>query len=88
MLSKLPKRRSRQGVDYPYVHDLAQLLTLVHQGGQEVPESVKQAAKLTRYAIVARYPGALEPVTQEEYKEAVAIAEEVVRWVGEIVGRG
>ena len=77
-----------QGVDYPYVHDLAQLLTLVHQGGQEVPESVKQAAKLTRYAMVTRYPGALEPVIQEEYKEAVAIAEEVVRWVGEIVGRG
>ena len=27
-------------VDFPYVHDLAELLTLVEKAGQEVPESI------------------------------------------------
>lgn len=72
-------------VRFPYVHDLAGLLTLVEQAGQVVPEPIKQAARLTRYAIVTRYPGISEPVTHKEYEEAVAIAEEVMQWVEEIV---
>ena len=68
-------------VEYPYVHDLAELLTLLQQAGLNVPESVKQSSKLTRYAIVTRYPGTLGPVTEEEYEEAISTAEEVVQWV-------
>lgn len=34
-----------------------------------------------------RYPGLAEPVTWEEYDEAVAIAEKVVRWAEEIIER-
>lgn len=71
-----------RGVEFPYVHDLAQLLTLVEKAGEEVPKSVKQASRLTRFAIVTRYPGALEPVTEEEYEQALSSAEEVVQWVG------
>lgn len=43
------------GVAFPYVHDLARLLTLVEQTGQVVPELVKQAAKLSRCAVATRY---------------------------------
>jgi len=70
-----------RGVEYPYVHDLAELLTLVEEAGEEVPKSVKQASRLTRFAIVTRYPGTLGPVTEEEYEEAISTAEEVVQWV-------
>lgn len=74
-----------RGVRFSYVHDLAELVGLLEQAGQEVPGAVRQAARLTRYAIVTRYPGLLEPVTSEEYEEAVAIAEEVVLWVQKLV---
>ena len=56
------------GIEYPYVHDLVELLTLAEQAGRGVPESVKQASRLTRYAIVTRYPGALEPVTRRSMR--------------------
>jgi HEPN domain-containing protein len=70
---------------FPYVHDLAELLTLVEQAGQAVPQSVKQAARLTRYAVVTRYPGFVEPVSREEYAEAVSIAQAVVRWAEGVI---
>jgi len=78
----------RRGIRFPYVHDLAELLGLVEQAGQEVPRAVRQVARLTRYAVVTRYPGLLEPVTREQYEEAVALAEEVVRWAQEVIERG
>ncbi|MFQ5794099.1 MAG: HEPN domain-containing protein [Candidatus Bipolaricaulia bacterium] len=71
---------------FPYVHDLSELLTRVmERAGQVVPEAIKQAMRLTRYAVVTRYPGLSEPVTREEYEEAVTIAESVVHWVEEIM---
>jgi len=77
-----------RGVQFPYTHDLAELLGLAEQAGQDVPDAVRQVARLTRYAVVARYPGLFEPVTPEEYEEAVDIAEGVVRWVQEAIGQG
>lgn len=70
---------------FPYVHDLALLLASVEQAGQGIPLTVRQAARLTRYAVVTRYPGLPEPVTREEYEEAVQIATEVVRWAQEMI---
>ena len=72
-------------VHFPYVHDLVELFTLLEQAGQPIPESVKQAAKLTRFAVVTRYPGLAEPVTREEYEEAVLLAEAVVQWAEEVL---
>ncbi len=74
-------------VRFPYVHDLTELLTLIEHVGQTVPEGIKQAAKLTRYAVVTRYPGLAEPVSHEEYEEAVALAGEVIRWAEEVIGK-
>jgi HEPN domain-containing protein len=76
----------RLDVSFPYVHDLAGLLTLVEQASQEIPASVRQGVRLTRYAVITRYPGLSEPVGREEYEEAVSIAAEVVRWAEEIIG--
>lgn len=74
-----------RGVTFPYVHDLAELLTSLLQAGEAIPEAVKEAGRLTRFAIVTRYPGVSEPVTHEEYRQAVAIAESVLRWAEEVV---
>jgi HEPN domain-containing protein len=73
----------KKGVTFPYIHDLARLLTLLEEAGEEIPASVRQAEDLTRYAVVTRYPGLAEPVTEAHYQEAVASAEAVVRWAEE-----
>lgn len=75
-----------RGVAFPYVHDLGKLLTLLQQAGIAIPEAVKDAGRLTRFAVGARYPGVSEPVTYQEWQEAVAIAERVVRWVEGMLG--
>lgn len=67
-------------VDFPYVHDIVQLLTLLENAGQPLPEPVREAERLTRFAVFTRYPGVGPPVSREEYEEALAIAEAVVRW--------
>ena len=73
------------GVGFPYVHDLSLLLTRVEQAGQAVPEPVRAAAALTDYAVETRYPGPFEPVTQEEYEEAVRVAGEALARAQEVV---
>ena len=75
------------GQRFPYIHDLVQLLGLVEQAGQPVPETIKRAAILSEYAVETRYPGLSEPVTRQEYKEAVTIAEQVVGWAEMLIGR-
>lgn len=73
------------GVGFPYVHDLALLLTRAEQAGQAVPPPVRAAAALTDYAVETRYPGAFEPVTQEEFEEALRLAAAVLNWAQEVV---
>lgn len=65
---------------FRYVHDLEELITGLRQNGLAVPEDVEEAVILTSYAFEARYPGVGEPVSEEEYKEALGLAEKVVRW--------
>jgi len=45
------------------------------------PGDIKRSAALSDYAVETRYPGLAEPVTDEEYHEAVTMAEKVVVWV-------
>ena len=71
-----------RNVKFPYVHDLARLLTLLEKAGAEIPESIKQAEGLTRFAVFTRYPGIAEPIGRQEYAEAVRLAEAVFRWAG------
>jgi HEPN domain-containing protein len=53
-----------------------------------VPEAVEDALVLTSYAFEARYPGLAEPVSEEEYRQAVELAQTVVHWADEVIGRG
>ena len=69
----------KRGIDFPYVHDLAQLLSLLKESGEEIPDTVGHARKLTRFATVTRYP-MNQAVTEQHYTEAIAIAEAVLRW--------
>ena len=64
----------------PKTHSIADLLTRVRDTGITLPPRIERAAGLTDYSVQARYPGPYEPVTDEEWKDAVALAGEVVRW--------
>lgn len=75
-------------VAFPYIHDLARLLTLLEESGAEVPEKVRQAESLTQYAVVTRYPGLTEPVSEAHYREAVANAEAVLGWAETVIDQG
>ena len=75
-----------RGIDFPYVHDLAHLMTILEARGECIPDTVRCAVKLTRYAVHTRYPSLEEPVSEQEYAEALAIAEAVVRWAEERIG--
>lgn len=68
-------------IPFRFVHDIAELLTGLEQNGINLPEQIRAAAELSDYAVETRYPGPMEPVSEEEYKEAVKIAETVVSWV-------
>src|SRR5947208_1266617 len=51
----------RRKLAFPYVHDLADLLARLEAAGLKVPKYVRQAAKLTRFAVVTRYPRCARP---------------------------
>ena len=70
----------KRGLVFRYTHDLDELVAGLRQVGIDVPLSVEESVVLTGYAWEARYPGLAEPVTTEEYQEAVRLAEGVVAW--------
>ena len=72
-------------IDFPKTHDLRQLFTLLDSAGHSIPQDIWDAVDLTDYAVETRYPGPAEPVTQKEYREAVKMAERVVKWAEDIV---
>jgi HEPN domain-containing protein len=72
-------------VDFSYVHDLAELLTLVEKAGQEVPESIRQAEPLSKFAVFTRYPGIGPSIKEKEYRETVEIAARVIKWAENII---
>ena len=75
-----------KGISFRYTHDLEELLATFAQSTGQVPEDIKDAIGLTEYAVETRYPGGREPVTEDEYHEAVQTAERVLSWAESIIG--
>ena len=67
-------------IPFRFVHDIAELLTLLENQGIILAEEIKDSAELTDYSVESRYPGPFEPVTEEEFEKALQIAEAVVAW--------
>jgi len=75
------------GWTFRYTHDLEELITGLKEKGLDIPPEVVEADALTGFAWEARYPGLAEPVTKEEYEEALQQAESVAAWAEkEIMG--
>ena len=67
-------------IDFPYTHDIGELLATLEQAGLTYDVSSPEASRLTRYAVLTRYPGLADPITDEEYRAALELADEIVRW--------
>ena len=74
-----------RGIDFPKTHNIRSLLELLDPTGSQISKEVWEAMSLTNYAVETRYPGPAEPVTRNEYREAVALAENVVKWAASII---
>jgi HEPN domain-containing protein len=72
-------------IDFPKTHNIRALLELVDPTGTQISKEIWQAIDLTNYAVETRYPGPAEPVTRNEYQQAVALAQKVVKWAEIIV---
>lgn len=68
-----------KGIKPPKTHNIRSLLDLMPPS-LIPPEEVQEAAILTDYAVLSRYPADLEPVSEEEYLGTVRLAEAVVSW--------
>jgi HEPN domain-containing protein len=66
---------------------LEELATGLKRQGLQIPSEVEDAAVLSSFAWETRYPSFAEPVSFEEYKEAVRQAEIVVAWAEKEIGR-
>ena len=72
-------------IRFPYTHDIARLITLVSAATIAWPEELDQAAELSEYAAESRYPGSKELVSEEDYHQALTIAEQVLAWAESVV---
>ncbi len=75
------------GVNPPFTHDLQTLLTLL-MPRLVVPPDLADSVELNPYAVVTRYPGETEPVDEDEYEEALHLAERVFTWAESVVNAG
>ena len=69
------------GLKFTYTHDIGKILEQLSSAGISIPPDVQASAALTEYAVETRYPGWGEPVTEDEYRDAVASAAAVLDWV-------
>ena len=73
-------------IEFPATHDIGALLTCLESGEHGILEDLWEAAAvLTPYAVLARYPGFDPPASEEAHRQALAMAEQVVRWAEAII---
>ncbi len=72
-------------IDFPKTHNIRALLELLDPTGSDIPKEIWQAIDLTNYAVETRYPGPAEPVTRNEYRQALTVAGKVVKWAENII---
>ena len=73
------------GIEPPRTHNLERLIDLLPSS---IPRTraLIQSVRLTIFATSARYPGSEENVDEEEYTQAVRLAQDVVNWAEKLLG--
>ena len=68
------------GVEPEFTHNIEILLREL-KNHVDIPQNIKDATKLTKYAVQTRYPGEYDEITNEEYERSVLIARDCLNWV-------
>lgn len=74
------------GRPFGRTYSIERLVDLLPESMARPPELI-EAARLTSYAVMSRYPGLAERTTEEDTREAVRLAGAVVKWAGETIAR-
>jgi len=72
------------GEEPDFTHNIGTLLSRIEKN-VEINEKIKEGMDLTNYAVQTRYPGQYSEISKMEYKRAVKIAKECIRWVEEVI---
>jgi len=70
-------------IKFRFVHDIGELINTLERNQVSVPEEIKESVILSEYAVETRYPFPSQPVSENDYIEAVNISEKVYNWVVE-----
>ena len=73
-------------IKFPSTHSIARLIELLLLNKVDVPIKVQDSVFLTEYAVITRYPGIYEQVTEIDYQEALVASNNVLNWVTENIG--
>ena len=75
-----------RGIQISKTHNVKTLIELL-PADVPIHDDVMLAAKLTEYAVANRYPGdETEAIGEDEYEEAVRLAESCCDWASKLVG--
>jgi HEPN domain-containing protein len=70
-----------KNIEFEWTHDIGTLIKTLEDNSVEVPDKIKKSASLSVYAVRTRYPGEEEPVTKQDFQEALNLADNVFEWV-------
>jgi len=71
-------------VSVPRTHNIGTLIDLLEEY-IDVPESIRDVAILTEYAVSSRYPTFSEPVDRNDYELALQLADRCFLWARSII---
>ena len=67
-------------IKFPKTHNIEFLLKLLKKNNINIPKLVMESNRLSDYAVLTRYPGDHDEIKTKEYKAALKIAENCLKW--------
>lgn len=72
-------------IEFPFTHDLEELIETLEQAGVKLPPDLREAGTLTPYAVESRYPGYWGDISDTDVTVAVTLAENAINWADHII---
>jgi HEPN domain-containing protein len=66
-------------------HDLQELVDTLKHASIALPPFMDSAFELTPYAVASRYPGQFADVSRSDVDEAIALAQKILDFAGNII---
>jgi HEPN domain-containing protein len=73
-----------RGIPFTEAHTIGMATDLLPED-LELPGEVREAAKLNDFVAIMENPGDYPPVSADEYREAIRLAQAVVSWAEEVL---